>query len=302
MKTMYVVMVTYTVGPEIGALLDRMVLESRGLKDTALHVLLVDNASPDLGTQKLLSEREGIEIFHVIRNEKNRGFAAGCNTGIAYALSHHADAVLLLNPDTEISEGFFGEMIRETADIWAPVIRFRRNGGWVYDYGGIVNGWTGETRHVEISNNPITQYSTNNPINGNNATMQQCNNKQIDYVSGCCMMIRKDVFDEIGYFDERYFLYFEDVDFCLRAKRAGGIISVVQSCVVTHMLKEGGKKSWKKYQAHLVSALRYIHVWVPWYRRPLAYGYWMVLVVRTFVSIAREEMYVFFSNLQKRTP
>lgn len=279
MKTMYVVIVTYTIGPEIGMLLDRIVLESRDLKDTVLQIVLVDNASPDAGTRKLLSEREGSRMFHVIRNEKNRGFAAGCNTGIAYALSHHADAVLLLNQDTEIPEGFFQEMLGATADICAPVIQFRRNGRWIYDYGGIVNGWTGETRHIEVE----SFHNSPKP-----SPVLRGGNKRIDYVSGCCMMIRKEVFDEIGYFDERYFLYFEDVDFCLRAKRVGLDISVVSSCVVTHTLKEGKQKSWRKHRAHLVSAMIFIHSWILWYRRPVTHIYWIILVIRTLVSVAWE--------------
>lgn len=275
MKTTYVILVTYNIGPEIGALLDRLVLESQQLKELAVHILLVDNASTDSNTQDLLSEREGNKNFHVIRNEKNRGFAAGCNIGVRYALSHHADAVLLLNPDTEIPVGFFREMLDSRADISAPVIRFQRSGSWIFDYGGTVNMWTGETKHIEA--------------------IEQCSNRAIkyeviDYVSGCCMLIRKNVFDAIGFFDERYFLYFEDVDFCLRAKQAGLGIDIVPSCVVTHALKEGNQKSLAKHRAHLSSALVFINTWIPWYRCPIAYDYWIILVIRTYIRIAIEEI------------
>ena len=209
-----------------------------------------------------------IEIIIIDNNKKNIGFAAGCNKGIRLALKHGADAVLLMNQDIEIKKGFIKPILNNSADIISPIIKFKRGDEWVYDCGGKINWWWGRTKHVELR---IMNYELRIK-------------KKIDYVSGCCMLIKREVFEKIGLFDERYFMYFEDVDFCLRAKNAGFQIAVEPKSVVIHNIAEGRKKSLRQHLIHLKSNFIFINKWLPFYKRLPAYIYCLFLLIKVGFS------------------
>jgi len=108
--------------------------------------------------------------------------------------------------------------------------------------------------------------------------------RKIDYISGCAMMIRRRVFEKIGLFDERYFLYFEDADFCLRAKKAGFRIAVESKSIIVHQLKEGRKKPfWQRWET-VKSNFIFINRWIGWWRKPLAWGFLLVRGVKILIG------------------
>lgn len=188
--------------------------------------------------------------FMIIDNDQsNRGFAKAVNLGIKKALRQKISHVLLINPDVIVPKNFLKSISHNSADIVAPVIKFKRNNQQVKDFGGLVNLNWGTTVHME-----------NQPI------------KTPDYVSGAAMLIKSQVFQKIGLFDERFFLYFEDVDFCLRAKQAGFKLAVEPKAVVFHQLQEGKQKSWFKKYHHFKSQLTFINKYCPWWQRPLAWA------------------------------
>lgn len=160
----------------------------------------------------------------VFKNRKNLGFAAGVNIGIKYALLKKADYILLLNNDTIVEEDFLSKLIakslKENIGILAPAIKFHKSGKVVYDLGGKLNVLFGRTTHNEVDK-----------LDGNKLQV-------VDYVSGCCMLIKRQVLEKVGFFDERFFLYYEDVDFCLRAKKAGFKTYVLPSVSVYHKLSK----------------------------------------------------------------
>ncbi len=167
----------------------------------------------------------------VIKNKKNLGFAGGVNVGIKYALSKKADYILLLNNDTIVKQNFlkalteFSEQF-ENAGIVGPAIKFRRDGKTVYDIGGKINIVFGRTTH-----NEVFKLTNKKP-------------RVADYISGCAMLIKKEVFEKIGLFDERFFLYYEDVDFCIRTKNKGFLTYVLPEVSIEHALsKSVGKNS-----------------------------------------------------------
>jgi len=169
--------------------------------------------------------------LHIINNRKNLGFAAGVNEGIRFALEHNADAVLLLNNDTILNKEILYPLVvvlqkEKYAGIAGPVLQFHRNGKIIYDLGGRVNSLFGRTSHEEVE------------------TIFNKKSKEVTYISGCCMLIKKEVFATIGYFDEKFFLYYEDVDFCLRAKKGGFLSYILPSVSLYHELsKSAGKLS-----------------------------------------------------------
>ena len=187
-------------------------LNNADKKNVNLKIFLADN-----GTKENFPQYKNISI---IRNEKNLGFAAGINRGLKEAFKDRAVAsFLILNNDTSVPKNFFEEIIKSENDITGAVIKFLNNKGEViFDYGGRLNPWTGRTSHLEEKKH------FKKPA------------KEADYVSGCCMLVRRKVFESIGLFDERFFFYFEDVDFCLRAKKYGFKIGVQPQTVINHKL------------------------------------------------------------------
>lgn len=223
---------------------------------TPFQIVVVDNGSTDRSVSSIKRDFPNVTI---IENKRNIGFAAGNNLGIKYALQREASHVLLLNPDTEVENNFILPLVKNGADIVAPVIKFKRNGRIIFDLGGYVNFWIGRTQHLEVNDKEnIKPYSP-------------------DYVSAASVLIRGEVFKEIGFFDQRFFLYFEDTDFCLRAKRSGFALAVEPRSVVFHKLREGKIKPIFQNLHLLRSNLIFINKHVPVWRRPVAWLYWILI-------------------------
>lgn len=204
----------------------------------------------------------GIETVIVDNSppKENLGFAKAVNIGVKKAISFGATKVLLLNPDIKINKKQILQLAKNQADIVSPVLK--SNG--VCDYGGKVNWWIGRTHHEKIASSPAPR-------------------NDISYVSGACMMIDKKVFEKIGFFDERFFMYFEDVDFCLRAKQAGFKISINTKITVDHLLTKNKQKN----IFVLESNYKFINKWIRWYYKPFAYIYLLWLLART-LAFARD--------------
>ncbi len=239
-----------------------------------MEVVVVDNGSEEKDKVKLnqLNQEQKIKL---IGNNQDLGYAAGCNLGIHKALKDNCDAVILINPDTKFDKGFLGRLWANKAEIVAPVFRFKRNNLWMNDFGGKVN-WFGRTRHVESRIMPACRQGRNYELRIKN---------KIDYVTGCCMLIRKPVFEKIGFFDERFFMYFEDVDYCLRAKKAGFRVTVESKALIIHNIKEGTEKPVSQKLMHLKSNFLFINKWIPWYKRPVGYMYCLLLFIKILLKI-----------------
>lgn len=181
------------------------------------ELVVTDNDSQD-GSFELA--RNYFSGAHFIKNEKNIGFAAGNNVAIRFALERFADYIFLLNNDALIEKDILLKLVEaaekdEKAGIASPVIFNGDNHIWFA--GGKIKWLKMKATHLfdKLSDVP---YETG-------------------YASGCAMLIKKEVFREIGLFDERYFLYYEDADFCLRARRKGFKSFVVPSARVIHYEK-----------------------------------------------------------------
>lgn len=200
----------------------------------------------------------GLETLVIDNNKINRGFAKAANLGIKKALAKGADKILLINPDVKITKEQILKLAESGVDIVSPVLKFDRNGGKVLDYGGKVNFVLGRTSHNENKTGII------------------------HFVSGACMLISSAVFQKIGLFDENFFMYFEDVDFCLRAKLAGFKIAVDSDVVVEHAISEhkfSGNSAKKRYI--LDSNRRFIAKWISAWFQPFAQLYLTALSVRS---------------------
>lgn len=250
---LFIIIVSFNSGEDLTKLVERLGKEK--VSGWELEIVVVENGQ--LAKNKV----------RIIYNKKNLGFAKGANIGIRYASEKDTNAVLLLNPDTVIEPGVIKTIVANKADIISPVIKFKRNDQWIYDHGGRIDWWLGRTNHLESSN----------------LTMKQFNNEAIDYVSGCCMLIKRQVFETIGLFDERFFLYFEDVDFCIRAKKAGFKVAVEPKAVIIHNLTEGAKKPFSSQLELIKSNLKFINKYLG-FTKPLGFLYCLVLSARLCIN------------------
>jgi len=201
------------------------------------HVIVVDNCSGDDSATQIESaiRQHGWQGWvELLAMPRNGGFAYGNNAAIARArqLDPELSAVVLLNPDAVVRAGVLGRLIDE--------LRSRRGAGIA---GAAIEGPDGElvvSAHVMPSplgeleasaglaplTRLLSRYVVSPPPSG---VSREC-----DWVSGACMAIRREVLDAVGPFDEGFFLYYEEVDFCRRARRAGWSSWYVADARVVH--------------------------------------------------------------------
>ncbi len=215
---------------------------------------MVDNASSD-GTVE--SVRSKFPSVKVITNQANLRFAGGNNVGIDYAMQNGADYVVLLNNDTTVDPAFLSELV-QTAEsdsrigMAGPKIYYYNEPERIWFAGGKVEYWKGWVSHIGIREPDNGQYDTP---------------RDVDYLTGCCMLVKREVIERIGKLDESFFIYGEDADWSLRAARAGYRLRFVPSSVIWHKVSasSGGNLSWFKNWNKLKGELRLMARYAKWY-------------------------------------
>jgi GT2 family glycosyltransferase/glycosyltransferase involved in cell wall biosynthesis len=208
---------------------DQTYIAVRSLQSSSARpgeILVVDNHSQDGSAASL---RRSLKNVCVIESNGNLGFAGGCNIGIRTSLEGGARFVLLVNSDAVLAPDAIGCLLQAmeqnaSVGIAAPVILSREEPDHVSSAGISFSPSTGRMRHRAAGR----RVSALGPDRV----------RRVDAVSGCVMLIAREVFDTIGLLDEAYFFSFEDIDFCLRARDAGFEIACVQDARAYH---EGGR-------------------------------------------------------------
>jgi GT2 family glycosyltransferase len=185
--------------------------------------IVVDNGSTD-GSAAAIRER--FPEVRIVETGKNLGFAGGNNAGIRLALQEGFDYVLLLNNDTEADPAFLSELVKVADNdprigIAGSKIYYHSEPKKIWFAGGSINYRYGDAHHLgenEMDNGQYDRVS------------------DTDYVTGCSMLIKRKVLEDIGMLEEKLFLYYEDSDFCARASRQGYRIVFVPSSIAWHKI------------------------------------------------------------------
>jgi GT2 family glycosyltransferase len=192
-------------------------------------IVTINKDSDDLANCTLsLSRAEGNFVLNVIvvKNE-GYGYAHGANVGIKQAMEKKSDYICLLNDDTRVSKYALQYMIREGVDICGAKI-YNWNTIQMQPYVHKVNMRTSNVKYIPSVGSKEDDRGQYDRI------------KDSDYVS-CCLLIKREVIEKIGLLDEDYVAYFEDVDYCFRARKAGMKVRVACEAYVWHKL--GGSSS-----------------------------------------------------------
>jgi GT2 family glycosyltransferase len=183
-----------------------------------VEVIVVDNGSTDGSVDALQAEYPQVMLLPL---SDNVGFAGGNNHGLRHALRWGADYVLLLNNDARIAPDTVDMLVQAAqADrqvgILGPII-YRDDGSQhIESAGGRLNLYTGRFCHFET------------------LPADQVHPYEVDMVSGCAMIVRREVMEQVGLLNERYFAYFEDAEWCVRVRRAGYRVVAVPGAQVWH--------------------------------------------------------------------
>ena len=183
------------------------------------------------GKEKEIADLPSNRKLILIKNEKNYGFAEGNNIAMRYALKAlNQDYVLLLNNDTVVNKEFLVELVRVGESdagigIIGPKVNYYDKSNKIFSVGGKINWWTGKNTALQSDSNQIREV----------------------YVSGCAIMMKKDVLEKIGLWPLEYFLYAEELDYCVHANRQGFGVFNYPRTTIWHKISASAESKIKMY-------------------------------------------------------
>jgi hypothetical protein len=184
------------------------------------RVIVLDCQSTDGSVEAIHSAFPGVDVIEL---KENKGYAGNNNVGIRAALEQGADWVFVLNEDTVLARDCVARLIEVGArdpdvGVVGPLVYHHDEPGVIQSAGG------GLTRHWEGFH-----LGQNLPDDGRFRDPHQ-----VDWISGCAILVRREVVEAVGMIDERFFIYWEETEWCVRARRAGWRIVNVPAAKVWH--------------------------------------------------------------------
>jgi N-acetylglucosaminyl-diphospho-decaprenol L-rhamnosyltransferase len=235
-----------------------------------LDVVVVDNASGDGSSAAV---RSAFPEASVLANAENLGFARACNQGL---FATRAPRVLFLNPDARVEDG--------AVEALATHLERRTDVGVVGPRTVFPDGTPQVSTGAFLT--PLSEWSQRRLVRGvrrrspaalREAERRHAREYEPDWVSGSCMLARREALVAVGGWDEGYFLYEEDVDLCLRLRRAGWRAAFAPDAVVVHVLGASARA------APARSRLEYHRSHLRYYR--LHNGPWASALLRAYLAV-----------------
>lgn len=201
------------------------------------EVLVVDNASADDSVEQATACFVNERRLKIIRSAQNKGFATGCNIGIKQS---QGNRILFLNPDCRLEQGAVAEMLKalEASNTVGMVGGLLINSDGSEQAGGrraVPTPWRSFVRAFGLNRfssrwpKLFSDYLLhNNPL--------PSTPEEVDAISGACMLVKREAIDDIGLWDEAYFLHCEDLDWCMRFRQKRWKIMFVPTARIFHAL------------------------------------------------------------------
>ena len=206
-------------------------------------IILIDNECQNDFSDELIKN----DKIHIIKNENNEGFARANNQGIKYSIKNGFDYILLLNNDTLVKNNLLDFLIKQSNTLNQKIIQpliLNYDGTKIWNAGGTINNFFGT-------------FQTHNK--GESFKNFKSNMDFTDWFTGCCVLINSEVFKEIGYFDESFFAYYEDIDFSIRLKKKGYSIALMTDSFLQHF-ESASSKSIKQSEGNLSPYVHYLNI------------------------------------------
>ncbi len=206
-------------------------------------IILIDNEAQN----SFPDEINKSEQIKIIKNENNEGFSKANNQGIKYSIKHGFDYVLLLNNDTLIKNDLIDSLIQQSSTLNQKIIQpliLNYDGSKIWNAGGKINNFFGTFQILE---------------KGKGFKNFKRNRTYTDWFTGCCVLIKVEIFNHVGYFDERFFAYYEDVDYSIRLKKMGYSIALMTNSYLQHY-ESASSKSLNKIEGNLSPYVHYLNI------------------------------------------
>ncbi|NLX36774.1 MAG: glycosyltransferase family 2 protein [Chloroflexi bacterium] len=218
-------------------------------QSASLQVVIVDNGSGDDSLDWFARELSDVPV---VVSPQNRYYAGGNNLGLAAALDAGADWVLVINNDTVAAPDMVSHLVRaaeaQAASLVAPLIYRLDAPEACWDAGQQWPRWRPLAARARAQTDPYP----------------------VDMVTGCAMLIRADMARALGGFDERYVMYYEDADLCLRLRQLGGRIVVAPEARLWHAVgSSAALASERSAEQKARFRLRFYRQHAPWPWRPV---------------------------------
>lgn len=230
-------------------------------KAFSYKIFLIDNGSVDDSYEIFQNKYKSNKQIDILKTKSNLGFVGGNNFGIKEVLKNNFEYILLINNDVLVHPDFLQNLTIELENnkhlgIVGPKIYFAPEHEFHYD------------RYTKNQRGKVIwsvggKMDWNNIIGSNlgvdEVDMGQFNqsNSNLDFISGCCMLIKSEIFKKIGLLNDQYFMYLEDVDFCQRAKIAGYGLAFVPNSIIWH-INSGSSTSGGALHDYFISRNRLI--------------------------------------------
>jgi GT2 family glycosyltransferase len=195
------------------------------------EVVVIDNGSR---LQSIHAISDSFPQVPIVCNGKNLGFAEGNNIGLREAKRRDCAYTLLLNNDTVVAPDFLGKLVdvAEANPIVAmvgPTIYYYDGPEIIWSAGGRIDKSAGNTEMIGIGETV--------------RVLPEAPFREVDFVTGCALLVRMHIVEQIGGLDPRFFLYYEEVEWCARARAAGYRIYHVPSSSVWHKISQQSRSS-----------------------------------------------------------
>lgn len=204
--------------------------------------IVVDN---DSGEDEVELLKQALPYVELLSLKKNLGFAAGFNAGIEKALLIGCDLILILNNDTIASPNMISALLKEIASprtgVVAPIIYYYSNPVKIWSAGGFLLPFLASTLNAHLRTSKLKGPTRRT------------------FLSGCCLLFRREVLVSLGGFDERFFMYYEDLDFFVRLVGTNWIAKVIPDAKLLHKvsMSSGGEISEKERYLMAYSSVVY---------------------------------------------
>jgi len=211
------------------------------------EILVIDNGSTD-GSYRAFKKMGDIKT---VQTGKNLGYTGGNNAGMRKA---KGDYVLVLNNDVIVDPDFLNELVRAAESdpqigIVGPKVYYNHKKNVIFSAGGYTSKIMGLGILIGLNKIDRGQYEKQ---------------KKVNMIPGCCMLIKRKVLDKVGYFDDNFYIYFDEMDYCLRAIDSGFKCVYVPKSVIWHKVagstgdRDDGNYIYKpnKFRAYYVTRNR----------------------------------------------